>query len=455
MAERNDIAHECSVRMEFLGLPLEIRQKIWYIIHKLLVSSHTGFPARGTNPWISLATVCKQLSREVIPYFNWTIVPYRQVGKFIGHDYNTTMVASLTRVCLEVPCDTSGQDLWPRLSSAICRLGPVLRDLRLFFVEDGTNSGADSQNQLVRDVQTSLRGRLLILDSLLHLPHLRRLSVTNAGFPISQGHLLKQKPNLQYLCVLAGPGVGEIPKIPLPLLVPPASISYRIKHVELSADAAIGSYQIPTRFPDLESLYWTIPASLGKGINNEVLQSCRMFTILASNRYPNFRCLHLRIEARLCADHSDANLMTLIECLSSKLSLRELEIKTRFPEPVSRSFEEISNYLPPNLRRLACSENLIPVNTFHRALAIFTYPDPFVLAEESDEDTIAGFSSAIALRRLRYLEHLSYEYETDDSTKFALLRLNGYLKDRALNPHLFYGHEPRRTSIPPKTKVRQ
>lgn len=199
-------------RIHLLGLPHEVRDEIWQaIFNDITASAKTSdWDKRPSTAYSGLDLTCHQVRDEVAFFWPRTIIQHSRVTTFIQPDIPN--LKDFKRLTLEIPISQSLR-FFQAAAATMMHLGPVLQDLRLFFVGSdkfqislnlegcgfyGGMSGEKKEERLTIDGQRhSIRQPLFAALHSLH--RLRSLVLSNHNYPVLPKFALENKPYLRYL----------------------------------------------------------------------------------------------------------------------------------------------------------------------------------------------------------------------------------------------------------------
>lgn len=265
--------------INILDLPVEVRQVIWHAIYyDIQLDTENRSYKPPTTPWDGLQLTCHLICDEIADFWPRTIVTQSKIDSFIAKPLGTSIgrLMTLRRLSLEVPFNMS-HEYYGDLALCVAKFSVCLKDLRIFFAghdQHGVKSfvhGCTDQtrrppySQKLPITGQSHANRQPLFTMLFFMTNLRSLVIKNANYPLLQGMLIKDKPQLEYLHISADPrsiahtehkleGRGE--KL---LMLPPRDNLPPVKVLHISTNSAITSYGIATKVaPTLEELNWTV-----------------------------------------------------------------------------------------------------------------------------------------------------------------------------------------------------
>lgn len=429
-------------RAHLLGLPTEVRLTIWRHIHNdILAGGENQWHERPVTSWGGLATTSRTIYDEVAEFWPRTMLPYHKNDRSSrAHSLTTNLAGGLTtslfrdfrQLSIQLPIQQNNKPelFFRQIAAGLMQLAPVLQDLRIFFLgEDGLGASTNFMGcglRLYSHPPGSLRWnlrkegscyveRMVLFRALRNLHFLRNLVVSNANYPLLQS-LIGHKPQLQTL-LLTTDSRTELHRHyggPLIKWQPPGTL----RKLHISTNAVLGATNMVLKVMDrLQDLTFLVPAADWQRSDWKWLEEASIIVQHISLRARNMRRFRLCIEQELREETAGA-LLGAIKLYLPDTSLHTLEIHMSL---ISKYFgSELIEALPKTLRRLYISQELAPAKDVVRA----------VKERYFAEKGRGGHQEA------GNLGFVGYEYWERESTKLALLRMNGALLDRERNAHL-------------------
>ncbi|ERF73805.1 hypothetical protein EPUS_05509 [Endocarpon pusillum Z07020] len=429
-------------RAHLLGLPTEIRLTIWRLIHNdILASVDIYWHEAPVTSWAGLAATCRVIYDEVSEFWPRTMVPYHK-NHSSARAYNTltNLAGGLTnslfkdfrRLSIQLPIQQNNkpEQFFRQIAAGLTQLAPVLQDLRIFFVgEDGLgintnlmgcglrvyNNPLESSKWNLRKEGSCYVERNILFRAVRNLYFLRNLVVSNTNYPLLQS-LIGHKPDLKTL-LLVTDSRSELYKHsggPLIRWQPPNALHA----LEISTNAVLGATGMVLKVMDsLQDLTLLIPSAEWQQHDWKWLDHASLIFQNISLRGANMRRFRLCIEQPLREATAGA-LLGAIKLYLPDTNLQILEIHMTLQ---SQYFGyELIEALPKTLRRLYISQELASAKDVLRGV----------------RDRYFGQKSRGGHLQAGNLGLVGFEYWERESTKLALLRMNGALLDRERNAHL-------------------
>ncbi|KIY01476.1 uncharacterized protein Z520_03028 [Fonsecaea multimorphosa CBS 102226] len=460
-------------RNHLLGIPQELRDTIMGLV-PLTKRAIGSRPSTGCEIF---HFVCRQTYHESSRLFNTQVTvlaPSNRVDEFLKRSLNINTIRSNTyqsilSLFLEIAHDSH--------STVFLQLGEVLRrssqleELHLFGVgADGygvkTSSAAypcgkhgisiwPPVRKLPIDGQQYKR-RLAPVNNIPWLGRLRVLVLDNLNLPLTQSHVLKNKPQLETLHIAADPRTvlhGEYwarPESTVGNLIFPAYESPPIKELRVDSNSVLSASKIIVKTSTtLESLDLVIPDMVFQIHLNKINFYQEASTLL--HRLP-MDAKQLR-ELRICVHetvseekHYYANFMgALKDCVSRMQSLQLIELHMHSDSPWFA--RELIEAVPPSVTRLYLSHLFVErdIQDLSGFISVKTetpllceLEDAYAIGEDLQRKDHIKFSG----NRLAFV---GYEHNClvrassanlQEKAIANFLKLNGRLLDKERNRHL-------------------
>ena len=429
-------------RAHLLGLPTEIRLTIWRHIHNdVLAGSDSNWHERPVTPWGGLAATSRIIHDEVSEFWPRTMIPYHQNdSSSCAYSLTTNLAGGLTislfkgfrQLSIQLPIhhNNNPERFFRQIANGLTQLAPVLQDLRIFFIgEDGLGTNTNflgcglpqysdlpptSKRKLCKE-GSCYAERGFLFRALRNLYLLRNLVVSNANYPLLHS-LIGYKPVLKTLLLVSDSRSAIYKHLGGPLLRwhPPAALHT----LQISANAVLGAVNVVLKvIHSLQDFTFLIPSTGWQEHNWKWLEDAGAIIrniSLCSRKMRRFRlCIEQPLE-----EHTAVALLSAIKLYLPDTSLQVLEIHATLDSAYFGC--ELIEALPKTLRRLYISQELVSAKDLLKAVRKRYF---------GEKDT-GGHQQAGDLGLV------GYEYWERESTKLALLRLNGALLDRERNAHL-------------------
>ncbi|RVX71789.1 hypothetical protein B0A52_04188 [Exophiala mesophila] len=472
-------------RLHILGLPTEIRERIYKIIR--IDTQHQARPdllGQPTCAYKSLGQTCRQLYHEVddgVPPF---LVPHNKIETWLSGPLTTYSAwDDFKSLHVELRHDMD-PGIFARFSHCLKGLAPNLEDLRIYCVgNDALGVRTSSKHPACGKFDQSLmphntedlwvagqgwNKKLTLLQTLPHLFNLRTLVLDNLNVPLLKNHVLANKPCLEKLVISADhrtilhDGYTEnrqVRNMISPLLKP----LVRSVHVQELTVTFNGIFDvcglITATGLTLESLTLIVPSSdyqraaaYHRTWTSDLAQILSILPGVSNLR--NLRiCFHDMIHDNT---HEMGDLMYAFNTSVPRLnSLQSMELHFDIDSPWTP--EAFFNALPKSLQRFHIYDKFhfgsyaLLARMIGNKTAIATNHQLGTLIGEnlSRTDAIAFPTSQLSFVGFEYtVEELEYDRELQDEDVMRVIKINGRLLDRRRNKHLaqFNGeHIPWRT----------
>lgn len=464
----------CYDSPHLLGLPKEVRDRIYRFI--TLDTTHQPRPFLGqpTCAYKSLGQVCRQLYHEVSQALPLFIVPHNQIetltNKPLARNSSWEGFKSLY-IQLRHDNDT---DIYGRLSYALTELAPYLQDLRIYGVgKDGFGVPTSSQRPACGKFDNSLmphagnlsiagqawRFKLPLLQTFLRLFNLRTMVLDNLNVPLLKAHVLKNKPYLEKLIISTDHRTtihnayqtAPLVQNMIGSLATQPNQSYQLRELTVAFNGLlhVGS-TVSMTVKSLESLTLIVPDQSRQTPSQPqlswALQLAKIISILpdGENLQELRICFHKPI-------HENAyDLATLINSFKTYVpnldSLKSLEVHFDIQSPWAP--QEFFDALPMNLERFyiyehfalgdyPAVESMIGYKTSIATVNYFFRHGTLVGEDMSRTDAITFSGNQLSFVGYEYKvqqQQLAQELQADEI--MCLVKINGRLLDRLRNNHL-------------------
>ncbi|KAI1628815.1 hypothetical protein EDD37DRAFT_21184 [Exophiala viscosa] len=461
-----------------LGIAREIRDKI--LLH---VDEDTYYRRReslGSHPttgYEALPLVCRQMYHETATSGAWArsvqIVHHNEIEQFrawtFSHIHHLKKLRSLT---IEIPHNSPADYFcfFAELLSTKTLSG--LEELKIFGV------GPDQYNTKTSSVahpcgkhdisltMTSMKklpstgqgwqDRLILLNSILCLTNLRALAVDNMNMPVSQAHVLKNKPRLERLRIGADPRSAlhcdylnyfpyAIFTLPQWLEAPP------IKELEIDSNGIMTAATTIGRIaPTLERVSLVIPNSFFQTSFDRFNFLIQGASILEGLLRDSTKLKVLKLCVHGAIYEISNTFATFMGAFKNSLphlrKLKTLELHVHSESPWLA--QEFLHAIPRTVERLYLTDTLVKGDV-HKVFTILNEENGHLIREPPKDDEDFRFDTTVELSRndfipfSRKLGFVGYEFDepeytsqSTDSGIYDFLRLDGRLLDRERNKHL-------------------
>ena len=456
-----------------LGLPLEIRRQVWWLIFldmgsgsDIDSSSYPKWHERTATAWDGIQFSCKQIYNELSDFWPKSQVRINQVAQKLTPDGLTISTLKYFRsLTLELPKQHSEIPATRQASQIFYVLAPFLQELRIYFIDDHENGptykrtskscllrspdGAkDCPKEICDEIDNTNRNTVfvtkksdanaqslhMLLEAIVHMEKLEVLVLDEIDLLVLGSTFIYQKPLLKNLLVTTSPDsiLHQYAFAPAPLT---HEARWRFRKQNTTGLQLAGPPRHGVR-PIFEKLYLSANAILDANqLAVMSLSTLLSFTWIVpkQNTNPNMRCdwigqtsevLHaLAIKAnrlrtlRICLERTigedDFTETRLIGSFNGYLAmfkrLKHLELHMKMDSPWLGT--EILERLPWTLRRFYTSECCISPEVIFEALAKRYLLKP----EDMPDPGLLGF--------------VGYEF-TSEQAWMTMLFLNGRLLDR-------------------------
>lgn len=430
-------------RLHLLGLPAEVRLTIWRHIHNdILVGNGSQWHEPPVTPWGGLAATSRVIYEEVSEFWPRTMVPFHKNGSGplyqsrvtnLAGGLTTSMFRDFRQLSIQLPIQQASKPklFFRQIAAGLLHLAPVLQDLRIFFIgEDGLGYNTDYLGCSMRvysETPLSLIPTLyqegscywerkFLFQVLQNLYFLRNLVISNANYPLLQP-LLGHKPALETLFLVTDSrsAIYKPPDGSLIVWKPPIGL----RTLQISANAVIGAVNMIQKLMySLQDLTFLIPSSEWQEKNWKWLEEAALVIQNISIHGRKMRRFRLCIEQTL-KEEDVGSLLGAIKLYLPHTNLQVLEIHATVDSTYFGY--ELMEALPQTLKRLYVSQELVMAKDVARAV----------------KERYFGQKGRGGHQQAGKLGLVGYEYWDRESTKMALLRMNGALLDRERNRHLF------------------
>jgi hypothetical protein len=375
------------------------------------------------------------------------MIPYHKTGSSLrprsritdlAGELSVSVFRNFRQLSIQLPIqkDDNPQQFFRLVAAGLVQLAPVLQDLRMFFIgEDGfgTSTNYIGCGLRVYSCQQCAYTRKLpkegscyaergsVFRAVKNLYFLHNLVLSNANYPLLQS-LIGYKPGLKTLCLVADSRsvLYKHPGGPLVEWQPPAALHT----LQISANAVLGATNVVLSvMHSLKDLTFLIPSTKWQEREWNWLEHVSVVVQCLGMRAKRLRRFRFCIEQPLREENSGRFLGALRQYLPHT-SLQVLEIHATLDSPYFG--RELIEALPKTLKQLHVSQELVSAKCVVDAVT----DRYFKVTGEQKEAGSLGF--------------VGFEYWERESTKLALLRMNGALLDRARNAHLFDGPQDSR-----------
>ncbi len=428
-------------RLHLLGLPVEIRLMIWRHIHNdILTGRDSQWHQPLVNSWGGVAATSRIIYKEVSEFWPRIMVPYHKNGSApaaysritnLAAGLRTSLFRDFRQLSIQLPIQQTNkpEKFFRQIAAGLLQLAPVLQDLRVFFIgEDGlgtntnflgcslreyTNSPPSFRQKLIKE-GSCYAERGFLFRVLRRLYFLRNLVISNANYPLLQpviGHKLALETLL-----LVTDSRSALYKHSGPLVAwhPPTSL----RTLHISINAVLGAVNMIQKvLHSLQDLTLLIPSTDWQEQNWKWLEHVGVIIRYISLRARKLRRFRLCMEQALPEETAGAFIAAIKQHLPDT-SLQILEIHaTLNSEYFGR---ELIEALPKTLKRLYISQELVEVKVLLEAV----------------QERCFGPKGRGGHQQAGNLGFVGYEYWERESSRLALLRMNGALLDRERNAHL-------------------
>ncbi|KIW15858.1 hypothetical protein PV08_05908 [Exophiala spinifera] len=458
--------------LHLLGVPQEIRDRIFDIIDedtgKACAKSLENLPVTGYE---ALPLICKQLSLETSTTSDWLprnrIVRHKQVGLFLDWAiYNTPVLPQLQSLTIELPHD-SPTTIFTRLAKLFQDDLTGLQELKIL----GVGHDRYGQKMFWRDercgkndtsMSNSTRGRLLIeaqewkrrmvvINALERLSNLEVLVIDHFNLPVTQAHVLKNKPRLRRLRIgtdersaLHHEMRSSIGNLALPL----KESAPALRELNLCANGVLTTFGIIDKVAEtLEKLTYTVPDSCHQpaGNINFLHEAGMVLGVLGrkARKLREFRiCVHGNVYEIPAHSNFIGNMrpalerMRELEVLEMHMHLESLYLASEFIEGT-----------PGSVERLYLSDQFF-CRSAKSFAEILNWQSCVIVKEDIVEETM-NIKRELDRRDFipfsNRLEFIEYEFHSNLSPPQRqelrrLLKINARLLDRARNKHLYFNY---------------
>ena len=429
-------------RPHLLGIPVEVRLKIWRMIYDdILISSDNPWHERPVTPWYGLVATSRTIYEEVIEFWPRTMVPYHKNDKScrayrlttnLSRGLSMSLFKDFRQLSIQLPIQQTKQpELYFRqVAAGLLELAPVLQDLRIFFVgKDALGAstnymgcGLRSYLNTPESSRPSLRKegscyveRSILFRAIRYLFALRNLVISNANYSLLQS-LIGHKPELQTMMLVTDSRTELFKHCGGQLINWQPSATLRTLHI--STNAVLGAANMVVKvMANLEDLTLLVPSDEWQTRDWQWLEHASIIIRYISSHGKKMRRFRLCIEQPL-EEEAAGGLLGAMKLYFPFTSLQVLEIHMDIDSAYFG--QELIEALPKTLRRLYVSEELAEPEYLVKA----------VKARYFSEKTRGGHLEA------GHLGFVGYEYWECEETKLELLRMNAALLDRERNAHL-------------------
>ena len=459
-----------------LGTPQEIRDAII----ELLCPTEEVIGGRPKHGYKNYQLVCRQTFHETSRRWNYqptVLVPSNRSEEFITRTLDITVLHSnayhnVKKLFFEIRHNAPGNVF--RQLAQVLRLSTHLEELHLFGVGlDGYGASTSSVGHGCGKHDTSITGvgisklqiegqnyvqRLTMVNSIIWLEHLRVLVLDNLNMPLLQAHVLKNKPRLEKLYIVADPrsmlhaeyknheGLG-LGSLIFPILqdFPP------VKDLHISSNAIFTASSITSRVAStLKSLAWVIP-DVEYQQHVDKLGFYTEAAFLLSRLHLEARRLR---ELRICVhgpmSEHHWHYADFMGALRNSVSrMQHLQVVEVHIHSKSQWFAyEFIDSLPPSVIRLYLSDLFIDrdVKRLCNSIGVKTATPPnyaidfgtVAIGEDLQRQDFINFSrSKLAFVGFEYEQGLQAKVaDAQDRDIMALFKLNGRILDKERNRHL-------------------
>jgi hypothetical protein len=429
-------------RPHLLGIPVEIRLKIWrFIYDDILISSENPWHERPVTPWYGLVATSRTIHDEVCEFWPRTMVPYHKNNKSrrgyplttnLAYDLSISLFNDFRHLSIQLPIQqTKKPELYFRqVAAGLLQLAPVLQDLRIFFVGKdalgaSTNYMGCGLRSYLNNPESSRPGlrkegscyveRSILFRVIRNLFALRNLVISNANYPLLQS-LIGYKPELQTMMLVTDSRTELFKYCGGPLINWQPSATLRTLHI--STNAVLGAANMVLKvMANLEDLTLLVPSHEWQTRDWQWLEHASIIIRYISSHGKKMR------RFRLCIEHAieEKTASALLGAMKLYFPYTNLQVLEIHMDLDSAYFgRELIEALPTTLKRLYVSEELVEPEELVKA----------VKARYFSDKARRGHLEA------GHLGFVGYEYWECEETKLELLQMNGALLDRERNAHL-------------------
>jgi hypothetical protein len=429
-------------RLHLLGLPVELRLTIWRHIHNdILASSGNQWHEPPVTSWGGLNATSRTIYNEISEFWLRTMVPYHKNDSFsrgygrvtnLADGLTTSMFRDFRQLSIQLPIQQNNKpkQFFRQIAAGLLQLAPVLQDLRIFFIgEDGFGTSTNymgcglreysdlplSFTQKLRKEGSYYSERGFLFRILKNLYFLGNLVISNANYPLLQT-LIGHKPALETLHLVTDSRSALYKHLGGPLVNwhPPNAL----KTLQISANAVLGAANMTLKVMDtLQDLTFLIPSTGWQEQKWDWLEDIAIIVRNIDLRGKEMRRFRLCVEQPL-HEATVGNLLFEFKQHLPRTDLQILEIHaTVYSEHFGR---ELIEALPKTLKRLYVSQEMVRAKDLVAAV----------------KERYFGEKDRGGHQEAGNLGFVGYEYWERQSTKLALLRMNGALLDRERNAHL-------------------
>lgn len=426
-------------RCHLLGLPVEIRMAIWRCIYDDILAGNSScaeWYELQTTCWSGLQATSRTIYHETLEFWPRTMIPHDKKNSSLDADHRIIKLAkglsissfkNFRHLSIQLPIqqDQNPGYFFRSVAAGLLQLAPVLQDLRMFFLGDPNFLGCGLRVYSVSEDEVPQRllhendcysERSILFRALEQLQFLHNLVLSNVNYPLLHS-LIGYKPMLKTLLLLTDSRsvLYKHSGGPLVTWYPPAEL----QTLHISANAVLGAVNVVLKvLHSLQNLTYVIPSKDWQVDKWAWLDDASTMLQRLAFHAKNLRKFRFCVEEVLRDEQETA--AKLIGALRQYLPHTRLEVFEIHATIHSDYFgHELIEALPNTLKRLYISQELI-------------------VAEELVQ-AVRGryFRRAISHQNAGNLGFVGFEYEERESTKSALLRLNGELLERERNAHLF------------------
>ena len=462
----------CYPQSHLLGLPAELRHKIWALIHFAALTEtedDVKWNDRREIRCDGVQFTCRKMYEETRPYWPRSVIRVGQIPeKLVVEGITIPIVKRFQHLTLELPRDYSSFAHDGRTVVMLDLVAPFLKEIRLFFVGrkdlDGCytrfsknclletererrrkqaqiaasndknldmssvvkalpKSGSSNWSTRAAEPTIGPKSPKALVDCIQRMKNLRTLVLHDIPMLFLSSALLNRKPFLEELHVTTSPDsiLHAHPYGVFNPYVPAVKSKLCIEKISLSANSILdASKVIFESFRTLTDLTWTVP-NMDERHDvrcNWVQQTGDLIQILGV-KAKNLKSLKICIESEICEDHFSHSYLvgSIKRCLKLISSLEVLELHILTDSQFLPA--EVIEALPLSLKRFYTTEDFIDAKLLTREIERRYLKRP--TCPNLYSPTIGG-----------KLGFIGYEYTTKEAW-MAILKLNGRLLDRERN----------------------